>query len=92
MTEIEEPTPPAPIPEPSPSPDPVLPQNPGPDPPELTPVGSTPQRQQHSGKHGYGGTEQEKKDNASEETEHPLEDPSAVPHQGNDQQEDVRRQ
>jgi hypothetical protein len=92
MTKIEEPTPPAPIPEPIPSPDPVPPPNPGPDPPELTPVGSTPQRRQDIGKHGYGGMQQEKKANAPEETEHPLEDPGAVPHQGNDQQEDVRRQ
>ena len=78
MTKIEEPTPPAPIPEPIPSPDPVPPPNPGPDPPELTPVGSTPQRRQDIGKHSYGSMQQEKKANASEETEHPLEDPSAV--------------
>src|SRR6478672_4512759 len=60
MTEIEEPMPPAPIPEPIPSPDPVPPPNPGPDPPELTPVGSTPERQQDPGEHGYGGTQQER--------------------------------
>ena len=91
MTDIEEPTPPAPIPEPIPSPDPVPPPNPGPDPPELTPVGSTPERQQDPGEHGYGGTQQEKNDDASEETEHPLEDTDADPHQDNDQQGDVRR-
>ena len=91
MTEIEEPTPPAPLPEPIPSPDPVPPPNPGPDPPELTPVGSTPERQQDPGEHGYGVTQQERNDNASEETEHPPEDPGANPHQDNDQQEDVRR-
>ena len=79
-----------PIPEPIPSPDPVPPPNPGPDPPELTPVGSTPERQQDPGEHGYGGTQQERND-ASEETEHPLEDPDADPRQDNDQQEDVRR-
>ena len=90
MTDIEEPTPPAPIPEPIPSPDPVPPPNPGPDPPELTPVGSTPERQQDPGEHGYGGTQQERND-ASEETEHPLEDPDADPRQDNAQQEDVRR-
>lgn len=91
MTEIEEPMPPAPIPEPIPSPDPVPPPNPGPDPPELTPVGSTPERKQHPGEHGYGGTQQEKNDDESEETEHPLEDPDTHPRQADDQQEDVRR-
>jgi hypothetical protein len=91
MSEIEEPTPPVPSPEPIPSPDPAPPPNPGPEPPELTPLGSTPERQQDPGEHGYGGTHQEKlEDNdgleGADEREHP-EDPGE-PWPGEERDED----
>jgi len=78
MSEIEDPNPPAPSPEPVPSPDPAPPPRPVPDPPELTPMATTPERQQDPGAHGYGGTQQEKDDAGQE---HPLEDPQADPRQ-----------
>ena len=91
MSEIEEPpTPPSP-PEPIPSPDPVPPPNPGPDPPELTPMASTPERQQDPGEHGYGGTQQEKKEEDESESEHPLEDPDADPRQDDTEPKEPRR-
>lgn len=90
MSEIEEPpTPPSP-PEPIPSPDPVPPPNPGPDPPELTPMASTPERQQDPGEHGYGGTQQEKEKEDESGSKHPLEDPEADPRQGETEQEEPR--
>ena len=91
MFEIEEPpTPPAP-PEPIPSPDPAPPPNPGPDPPELTPMGSTPERQQDPGEHGYGGTQQEKEQEDGSEHEHPLEDADADPRQDDTEQDPPQR-
>ena len=78
MSEIEDPNPPAPSPEPVPSPDPAPPPRPVPDPPELTPMATTPERQQDPGAHDYGGTQQEKDDAGQE---HPLEDPQADPRQ-----------
>ena len=91
MSEIEDPTPPVPSPEPIPSPDPAPPPNPGPDPPELTPLGSTPERQQDPGEHRYGGTDQEKvKDDDALEVDDEGEDPpeEADPWPGEKQNED----
>ncbi len=90
MTEIEEPTPPAPIPEPIPYSGPRSATEPRARPSRTNPCRQHAERQQDPGEHGYGGTQQERND-ASEETEHPLEDPDADPRQDNDQQEDVRR-
>ena len=44
---------------------------------------STPERQQDPGDHGYGGTQQEKK-NEDDRDDHPLEDPNADPRQDGD--------
>jgi hypothetical protein len=44
---------------------------------------STPERQQDSGEHGYGGVQQEKEDVGQEH--HPLEDPEADPRQPEDE-------
>jgi hypothetical protein len=47
---------------------------------------STPERQQDPGDHGYGGTQQEKK-NEDDRDDHPLEDPDADPRQDGDRED-----